>query len=154
MTIRFSYAADIDQPIDRVFAAVTDIAGLPRWSNVRQVRNLSPGLLKVGSTFQLIAQLGGEDRVVDCRVTALEPPRRFAYRWASEVEIEPTERKSTLVEFTLDPTGDGTRLRVVESGFDQLDASDDQVRSQFDDNSEGWEIQLGRVRDEAERVTA
>jgi len=103
MTIRFSYAADIDQPIDRVFAAVTDIAGLPRWSNVRQVRNLSPGLLKVGSTFQLIAQLGGEDRVVDCRVTALEPPRRFAYVSTGAATSE--------IAFELQPRAARTKVR-------------------------------------------
>ena len=57
------------------------------------------------------------------RVVAVEPPTRFAYRWAPFKDPggeEPVEGNSTLVEFTLQPEGDGTRLRVVESGFASL----------------------------------
>lgn len=79
MTIRFSYSAAIDRPIEQVYAVITDIAGMGRWSNVRSVRNLPPGPLSAGSTFQLVAHMGGEDRTADCTVTVLEPPRRFVY---------------------------------------------------------------------------
>jgi uncharacterized protein YndB with AHSA1/START domain len=137
----------IAAPVERVWSLLTEAEHVGRWfcDDGAEI-DLRPG----GAMVLRWTEHG----TTLAEVVAVEPLRRFAYRWASEVEIEPTERKSTLVEFTLDPTGDGTRLRVVESGFDQLDASDDQVRSQFEDNSEGWEIQLGRVRDEAERVTA
>lgn len=41
---------------------------------------------------------------------------------------------STLVEFSLAPDGEGTRLRLVESGF-----TDDKHRAQ---NSGGWDSEL------------
>jgi uncharacterized protein YndB with AHSA1/START domain len=54
-------------------------------------------------------------------VEKVEPGRRFAYRYAVEPEVEPVPGNANLVEFTLTPEGEGTRLRVVESGFDRLE---------------------------------
>jgi len=79
MTIKVKYTAKISRPIEQVFATAIDLAGLPRWSNVREVRRVSSNPLKHGATFQLISHLGGENRTVDCRITVLEPPRRFVY---------------------------------------------------------------------------
>lgn len=57
------------------------------------------------------------------RVEKVEPQTYLAYRWASAFPGEELrEDNSTLVEFTLTPEGDKTRLRVVESGFAALAA--------------------------------
>ena len=95
-----------------------------------------------------------EHGTTHAQVVDVEPHRRFSYRWATEAESEQIEGNSTLVAFTLDRIDVGTRLRVVESGFEELAESDEQKRTRVEGNTEGWEIQLGRVRDEAERVTA
>jgi uncharacterized protein YndB with AHSA1/START domain len=82
--------------------------------------------------------------------------RRFAYRWMlqdSDAE-EPSEGNFTLVEFTLAPDGDGTRLRVVESGFATLDRSEDVRRERFDWNTEGWKGELGELAEYAQKVAA
>jgi uncharacterized protein YndB with AHSA1/START domain len=79
MTIKVKYTAEIKRPIEQVFAAAIDIAGLPRWSNVRAVRRLSSAPVKLGSTFQLVSHLGGEDRVVDGKVTVCDAPQKFVY---------------------------------------------------------------------------
>ncbi|HEX6696898.1 MAG TPA: SRPBCC domain-containing protein, partial [Solirubrobacteraceae bacterium] len=65
---------------------------------------------------------------------------------------EPAEGNSTLVEFTLHADGDGTRLRVVESGFASLDAEAAQQNERYEDNRRGWGIKVGDLRDYAERV--
>ena len=91
------------------------------------------------------------------RVVAVEPPARFAYRWAPFKEpggVEPVEGNSTLVEFTLASEGDGTRLRVVETGFASLATSDEQRASNHAGNTRGWELELGELRDHAARVAA
>ena len=49
----------------------------------------------------------------------------------------------TAVEFTLEPTGAGTRLTVIESGFAQL--PEDSHRKAFDGNTEGWASELGEL---------
>ena len=53
--------------------------------------------------------------------------------------------RRTYVEFTLEPSGAGTRLTVVESGFAQL--SEDGYRKAFDGNTEGWAKELGELAD-------
>lgn len=85
-----------------------------------------------------------------CRLERVEPPHALAWRWAAndapDREGEPVPGHSTLVEFTLAEVDGGTRLRVVESGFDALAGrSDEQRAALHEGNVEGWEIQLGRV---------
>ena len=73
------------------------------------------------------------------RVEKVSPPTYVAYRWASAFPgQEIREDNSTLVEFTLTPEGDKTRLRVVESGFAALAASEDLRRRALEDNAGGW----------------
>ena len=67
---------------------------------------------------------------------------------------EPVDGNSTLVEFTLTPEGDGTRLRVVESGFDTLDTSAEQAERNHADNVGGWTEMMRRVTDYAGKVAA
>jgi hypothetical protein len=49
----------------------------------------------------------------------------------------------TLVEFHLEAAGDGTLLKVVESGFDQLPA--DRRDEAFRMNDGGWTSQMARI---------
>ncbi|WP_338692804.1 SRPBCC domain-containing protein [Streptomyces sp. Q6] len=74
------------------------------------------------------------------RVEKTDPPNYLAYRWVSAFPGEELrEDNSTLVEFTLTPEGEGTRLRVVESGFDALPTSEDNRRNVIKDHTGGWE---------------
>ncbi len=88
------------------------------------------------------------------RVERVEPPKYLAYRWASAVRGEDLrEDNSTLVEFTLTPEGDKTRLRVVESGFAAL-AGSEELRSQaVKDHTGGWPEELDALRRRAERLS-
>jgi uncharacterized protein YndB with AHSA1/START domain len=137
----------IAAPVERVWALLTEAEHVGRWfcDDGAEI-DLRPG----GAMVLRWTEHG----TTHARVVDVEPHRRFSYRWAAQSGTEQLGGNSTLVEFTLDATEDGTRLRVVESGFDELGESDEQRRARVKDNTEGWEIQLGRVRHEAERVTA
>jgi len=140
----------IAAPVERVWAVLTQAEHVGRWfGDAGAEIDLRPG----GEMVVRWAEYGvGRMRVVD-----VEPPRRFSYRWAPVREHwgeEPAEGTATLVEFTLDADGDGTRLRVVETGFETLDATDEQRRRSLDENTQGWEQQLDNVREYAGRVTA
>jgi uncharacterized protein YndB with AHSA1/START domain len=85
------------------------------------------------------------------RVEKVDPPRYLAYRWVSAFPGEDLrEGNSTLVEFTLTPEGDGTRLHVVESGFAALPTSEDNRRNVVKDHTEGWEQCLTALTARAE----
>ncbi|WP_405792315.1 SRPBCC domain-containing protein [Streptomyces sp. NBC_01506] len=86
------------------------------------------------------------------QVEKVEPPTYLAYRWASAFPgQELREDNSTLVEFTLAAEGDGTRLRVVESGFAALGGSEELRRQAVKDNTIGWPQELGELKARAEQ---
>ncbi|GAA1355366.1 SRPBCC domain-containing protein [Streptomyces beijiangensis] len=89
------------------------------------------------------------------RVEKVDPPTYLAYRWASAFPgQELTADNSTLVEFTLIPEGDKTRLRVVESGFAALAGPEDLRSQAVKDNTGGWPEVLDAFRKRAEQAPA
>jgi len=86
------------------------------------------------------------------RVLKVEPPTYVAYRWSSHFPgQELREDNSTLVEFTLTSEGDKTRLRVVETGFASLAASEELRTKAVEDNTGGWPQCLDALRKQAEQ---
>jgi uncharacterized protein YndB with AHSA1/START domain len=138
----------IAAPLERVWQLVTSAEHLGRWfANAGAEIDLRPG----GALVMRWQEYG----MTRARVEAVEPPHRFAYRWTAHHApegAEPAEGNSTLVEFTLAPEGDGTRLRVVETGFASLDTSEDKARGNYDQNVGGWKQMIEKAREYAERV--
>ncbi|MDI2132069.1 SRPBCC domain-containing protein [Yinghuangia seranimata] len=86
------------------------------------------------------------------RVEKIEPKTYVAYRWASAFSgQELADDNTTLVEFTLVPEGGKTRLRVVESGFAALAASEEVRAQALKDNSGGWPQVLDALTARAEQ---
>ena len=137
----------IAAPVERVWALLTEAEHLARWfGDAGAEVDLRPG----GALSLTWEQYG----TVHGRVVDVEAPRRFSYRWAvlRESRSEPVEGNSTLVEFTLEAEGDGTRLRVVESGFDTLFADPEKRAQRYEDNTKGWGSELAELAEYAERV--
>jgi uncharacterized protein YndB with AHSA1/START domain len=87
------------------------------------------------------------------RVEKIEPQRYVSYRWASTFPgEEPTEGNSTLIEFTLTDEAGQTRLRVVESGFASLAASDEERTKSYEANTGGWAEVMNEFKRRAEEV--
>ena len=82
----------------------------------------------------------------EIRIERMEPERYFSFRWHPyEVDLSKdySSEPTTLVEFTLEEVKDGTRLTIVESGFDALPPGrrDEAWRS----NDGGWSEQMKNV---------
>ena len=140
----------IKAPIERVWALITEAQHLGRWfGDAGAEIDLRPGGAMVVRWAEHGASRG--------RVVAVEPHTRFSYRWAPFKDPggeEPVDGNSTLVEFTLVPEGDGTRLRVVESGFASLATSEDQRVKNHAGNTGGWQVELDDLHDYAAKVAA
>jgi uncharacterized protein YndB with AHSA1/START domain len=69
-------------------------------------------------TFQT-TPAGAWDGVIRCEVKEVIPNERFAYAWTGghESNVGYGSRLDTLVTFTLARVAEGTRLRLVHSGF-------------------------------------
>jgi uncharacterized protein YndB with AHSA1/START domain len=131
-----------------VWALITEAEHLGRWfGDAGAEIDLQPG----GAMLVRWSEYGASH----ARVVAVEPHTRFSYRWAPFKDPggeEPVDGNSTLVEFTLQPDGDGTRLRVVESGFSTLDTSEQQRAENHKGNTEGWQLETEELRRYAEKV--
>jgi uncharacterized protein YndB with AHSA1/START domain len=83
----------------------------------------------------------------------MEPERLFSFTW-HPYAVDPNHDYSgeppTLVEFTLQPTADGTLLRVVESGFDQLPST--RRLEAFRMNEGGWSEQVKNIARHVEQA--
>ncbi len=140
----------IAAPVERVWSLITEPEHVGRWfGDAGAEIDLRPG----GAMLMRWSEHGE----VRARVEDIEPPHRFAYRWAAgevapEAELEP--HNSTRVEFTLEPDGDGTRLRVVESGFASLGLDDEARAKRHAGNIEGWAAELGELEAYASKTAA
>lgn len=79
------------------------------------------------------------------RVEEVVPIDLFSFRWARPQDTEPRAGNSTLVEFRLQPDGDGTRLVVTERGFASLDGTVDERERYRMGNVRGWEEVTGAL---------
>jgi uncharacterized protein YndB with AHSA1/START domain len=122
-------------PPARVWTALTRPDQLSAWFGTEATLDLRPGG-EIIFTWDGSTGPRGTNRGV---IEAVEPPHRFAYRWQSRPDLLPM----TLVEFTLEPHPEGTRLRLVESGFASLPPA--LGRSSHENNTHGWQQELGEL---------
>jgi uncharacterized protein YndB with AHSA1/START domain len=132
----------------RVWAALTEPAHLAEWfgDGGAEVEALRPG-----GRITFVWKEHGTARAV---IEAVDPPRVFSYRWALRPDVDPRPGNSTLVEFTLREEGDVTRLRVVESGFRELEWSEEERARDVKANVSGWAAELGELVEYVERRAA
>jgi uncharacterized protein YndB with AHSA1/START domain len=131
---RIERTVDIAHPPAKVWAALTTAEGLSAWFGQEASIDLRPGgsgRMRWDSGFS-----------AEMRVERVEEPTVFGFTWHIFGLPEDDPRR-TYVEFTLEPTGAGTRLTVVESGFAQL--TEDAHRSAYDGNTKGWDSELGEL---------
>jgi uncharacterized protein YndB with AHSA1/START domain len=133
---RIERIVEIAHPPEKVWAALTTAEGLGTWFGNQATIDLHPG----GAGELTWA----DGPTVNFRVERVEAPTVFAYTWHIYGLPEDDPRR-TYVEFTLEATAAGTRLRVVESGFAQL--PDDAYHTAYDGNTNGWMKELDELVD-------
>lgn len=87
-----------------------------------------------------------------CTVERIEPEHYFSFRWIPygiDAEIDPKTEATTLVEFFLESTDDGTLLKIVESGFEAVPQH--RRERAFRMNEGGWAGQAGNIKNYVER---
>jgi uncharacterized protein YndB with AHSA1/START domain len=147
VTDRIEREIVVAAPAERLWEVLTRPEHIGRW-----FMGMEPEVdLRPGGAMVLSSQEFGKFHAIVDRV---EPPRLFAYRWARHPDTPVAEGTATSVEFTLTPEGDGTRVRVVESGFAMTDALKVDQQRHADSNSHGWLQVLDSLRRYAEQRSA
>ena len=111
------------------------------------------GVALKGKTFAAGAHVRGqitypgyEHVVFDVLIERMEPERLLSWRWhpaSIDPAVDYSKEARTLVVFELRDAEGGTRLSVVESGFDGLPAS--RRPDAFRMNSGGWDEQMRNI---------
>ena len=127
-------SVDIAAPVAKVWSAVTEPEHLARWFG----QTIELDELAVGARGVFGFEGYGDSAVV---IEELDPPRAIAYRWGNDKAGGVDLEHSTVFRFTLEPTASGTRLTVVESGFENL--SD--PAASLEGNRQGWNSELDEL---------
>jgi uncharacterized protein YndB with AHSA1/START domain len=130
----------IAAPVETVWTIVTAPEQIVRWFADQAEVDLRPG---GDITLTFASGMAGKGTV-----EKVEPPSLFSFRWVSpepERDMEAAQGHFTLVEFALEAQGDGTLLRVVESGFAGLEGTDEQNAALAERHTGGWGMFLDRL---------
>ena len=133
---------ELKASLSRVWHAISDHEEFGQWFRVKLDGPFKPGSVSTGKmTFP-----GHENYPWRAIVERIEPERLFSFRWHDYDEksgAEVVEQTTMLVEFRLEPTAEGTRLTITESGFEAL--PDHRRIEVLRDNTEGWNIQANNI---------
>lgn len=133
----------LEAPRARVWRALTDVSQFNEWFGVSLTAPFAPG-----------AEVSGRIRIrnydhvtMTIWIEKMEAERFFSFRWhpyAIEADVDYSAEPTTLVTFTLEDAPGGTRLTIVESGFDAIPAS--RREAAFRMNEKGWAGQAENIR--------
>jgi uncharacterized protein YndB with AHSA1/START domain len=132
----------IKAPRSRVWRAVSDHEEFGRWFGVALNDRFTAG----ADVHGRITQKGYEHLAFKISIERVEPERLIAWRWhpyAIDPKVDYEAEPTTLVVFELAEVAGGTRLTIVESGFDRIPLA--RRAEAFRANSGGWDAQAENI---------
>jgi len=141
-TDRIEKQVTLDAPRSRVWRALTDVKQFSAWFGVSLTARFVPGAEVSGK----MTNPKYDHLTMSIWIETMQPERFFSFRWhpyAIEPGVDYSAEPTTLVSFTLEEIGGGTRLTIVESGFDAIPVS--RRAKAFSMNSAGWEGQAKNI---------
>ncbi|MDX1417918.1 MAG: SRPBCC domain-containing protein [Candidatus Promineifilaceae bacterium] len=137
----------LNAPREKVWAAITRAELISQWfGSATRIASLT-----VGQEIEF--EWSEHSHTSRAIIAAVEPMTRFAYRWEhGQVDFSKPIREETLtlVTFTLEDAGSGTRLKLTETGFAALPAG---VGS-YEENYSGWIHELNELQEFLNKETA
>ena len=150
VTDRIEQSIDVRAPRTRVWRALADPEEFAAWFGIAVDGPFAPGARLRGTLVGTMvdpevaqAQRTHEGVTFDLVVAQVEPERLLSFRWhpgAVDPTIDYSSEPMTLVEFVLEETPRGTRVTVIESGFDAIPLT--RRARAFDGNKGGWTIMM------------
>ena len=142
-TDRIEKIVNLDAPRSRVWRALTDVRQFNAWFGSALTGVFTPGAEVSGK----LTIRNYEHVTMTLWIEAMEPERLFSFRWhpyAIESGVDYSAEPTTLVSFTLEDAAGGTRLTIVESGFDAIPEA--RRATAFRMNSAGWDGQAKNIQ--------
>jgi uncharacterized protein YndB with AHSA1/START domain len=143
MSDRIEKEIVVRAPRPRVWRAISDKTEFGTWFGVR----FPPGPFVSGEKVTgSMANPRYEHVRMEIEIVEVVPEERLSYHWhpyAIDPAVDYSSEPPTLVTFTLEDVPDGTLLKVVESGFDQVPLHRRAIALQM--NGNGWAAQLQNI---------
>ncbi|QKW09095.1 SRPBCC family protein [Streptomyces sp. NA04227] len=137
----------IDASVEHVWAVLTEPEHVGNWFGQGSPAQID---LRPGGIMELDH---GEHGQFPTKIVTVDPPHRFAYLWASGYPGDvAVPGNATLVEFTLTAEGEGTLLRVVESGFAEVPVPEGRHEASYESHEGGWTDMVKILRTYAEQA--
>ncbi|HEY3171762.1 MAG TPA: SRPBCC family protein [Thermoanaerobaculia bacterium] len=141
-TDRIEKSVFLRAPRSRVWRAIANAEEFGAWFGAKLEGAFAPGARVTGR----ITTPGYEHLIMDFTIERVDPERLFSCRWhpyAIEPGVDYSSEPTTLVEFRLEDAAGGTRLTVIESGFDRIPVS--RRAEAFRMNDQGWAEQMKNI---------
>ena len=147
MEKRIEKRIEIKAPVSRVWRAITDHREFGEWFRVKLEGPFVAGQASRGQ----ITYPGYEYLKWEAVVQKIEPERLFSFTWPHAKSLDRehysatdhSKDPTTLVEFRLEKTKNGTLLVLTESGFDKIPA--DWRLEAYRRNDGGWTEQMKNI---------
>ena len=143
MSDRIERTVELRAPVDRVWRALTDPAEFGAWFGVKLETPFVCGRPAAGR----VTHPGYEHLRWEVVIVAMEPQSLFSFTWhpyAVDPAVDYSGETPTRVDFRLEPEAGGTKLTIVESGFDAVpEARRDEALCM---NGQGWTAQADNIR--------
>jgi uncharacterized protein YndB with AHSA1/START domain len=149
-TDRIEKSVVLRAPQERVWRAISDAKAFGSWFGMEFDGAFAPGKEMRGRIVPTKAdpdvakaQEKYRGMPVAIFIEEISPMRIFSYRWhpfAIERDVDYSKEPMTLVTFILEPADGGTKLTIVETGFDSIPLA--RRADAFEANGEGWAAQL------------
>lgn len=133
----------IEAPPEVVWRMLTEPAQITQWFSDRAEIELRPG----GAGTLVFGEPPNEPSIAHLVLESVVPLQTLSFRWSHPEGADAHEGNSLRVEFTLTPDGENTRLRLVESGFQQIDWPEQRRTDTVNDHEKGWDGHLARLRE-------
>ncbi len=130
----------VPQPPEKVWKALTTAELIGQWLMPNDFEPV------VGKRFTFTSRpIGDWDGIVHCEVLEVVPRRRLVYSWKGGNDSHNANpnfaaRLDSVVTWTLQAEGNGTRLRMVHTGF-----RSPQNDFAYDAMSPGWHRHIGQI---------
>jgi uncharacterized protein YndB with AHSA1/START domain len=130
-------------PRSRVWRALADAKEFGSWFGVDfNGQSFAAGKLVRGQ----VTYPGYEHIAMEVQIEQLVPERLLSWRWhpaAIDPAVDYSQEPTTLVVFEIEDVEGGTRLRVVESGLDNIPLA--RRATVFRLNTAGWDEQMKNI---------
>ena len=133
---------EIEVPKSRVWDAISDYKQFGEWFQVALDQPFEEGKPSTGKMTH--PGVEGEAWIAD--VVSVKPETYLSMTWNlydPDSELLSEDTPTTLVEFILEDTPNGTKLTIIESGFAAI--ADPLGMDAMRRNTQGWEYQINNI---------